>query len=34
MKSFFGCVFNMGWNEGLRVGVYNKVEVQNVKMVN
>ena len=28
------CVFDMGWHEGLWVGIYKGVELQDVKMVN
>ena len=28
------CVFDMGWYEGLWEGIYKRIEVQKVKMVN
>ena len=31
---FFLCVFDMGYHEGLWVGIYKGVEVQEVKMMN
>ena len=34
MTSFFClCVFDMGWHEGLWIGIYKEVEVQEVKMI-
>ena len=34
MTSFFVCVFDIGWHKGLWVGIYKRVEVQEVKMMN
>ena len=31
---FLFAIFDMGWHEGLWLGIYKKVEVQEVKIVN